>query len=42
MNHLVIDLGGIGGTGCKSIHALRKLTFAEQKLTTQSAVNVDF
>jgi hypothetical protein len=39
MNHLVI---GLGGTGGKSIRALRKLIFSEQRLTAQSAPNVDF
>jgi hypothetical protein len=39
MNHLVI---GLGGTGGKSIRALRKLIFSEQRLTTQSAPSVDF
>jgi hypothetical protein len=39
MNHLVIGRGGAGG---KSIRALRKLIFSEQKLTAQSAPNVDF
>ena len=39
MNHLVI---GLGGTGGKSIRALRKLIFSEQRLTAQSAPKVDF
>lgn len=39
MNHLVI---GLGGTGGKSIRALRKLIFSEQKLTAKPAQNVDF
>jgi hypothetical protein len=39
MNHLVI---GLGGTGGKSIRALRKLIFAEQRLSTQSAPSIDF
>lgn len=39
MNHLVI---GLGGTGGKSIRALRKLIFAEQRLSTQSQPSIDF
>jgi|688.fasta_scaffold47581_2 hypothetical protein len=39
MNHLVI---GLGGTGGKSIRALRKLIFAEQRLSAQSAPSIDF
>lgn len=39
MNHLVI---GLGGTGGKSIRALRKLIFSEQRLTAKPAQNVDF
>jgi len=39
MNHLVI---GLGGTGGKSIRALRKLIFAEQRLSTQSTQSIDF
>lgn len=39
MNHLVI---GLGGTGGKSIRALRKLIFAEQRLSTHSAPSIDF
>jgi hypothetical protein len=39
MNHLVI---GLGGTGGKSIRALRKLIFSEQRLTAQPAPSVDF
>jgi hypothetical protein len=39
MNHLVV---GLGGTGGKSIRALRKLIFAEQRLSIQSAPSIDF
>ena len=39
MNHLVI---GLGGTGGKSIRALRKLILAEQRLSTQMAPSIDF
>jgi hypothetical protein len=39
MNHLGIDLGG---TGRKSIRALRKQIFAEQILPTQSMPRIDF
>lgn len=39
MNHLVV---GLGGTGGKSIRALRKLIFAEQRLSTESAPSIDF
>ena len=39
MNHLVI---GLGGTGGKSIRALRKLIFAEQRISTQSTPSIDF
>jgi hypothetical protein len=39
MNHLVI---GLGGTGGKSIRALRKLIFAEQRLSAGSAPSIDF
>jgi hypothetical protein len=39
MNHLVI---GLGGTGGKTIRALRKLIFAEQRLCTQSTPSIDF
>jgi hypothetical protein len=42
MNYLVIGLVGIGGTGCKSIRALRKLALAEQGLSTQSASHNDY
>jgi hypothetical protein len=39
MNNLVI---GLGGTGGKSIRALRKLILAEQRLSTQSVRSIDF
>ncbi len=39
MNHLVI---GLGGTGGKSIRALRKLILAEQRLSNQLAPSIDF
>lgn len=39
MNHLVI---GLGGTGGKSIRALRKLIYAEQRLATHSGPGIDF
>ena len=39
MNHLVI---GLGGTGGKSIRALRKLIFAEQRLSIKSQPSIDF
>jgi len=39
MNHLVI---GLGGTGGKSIRALRKLIMSEQRLSSQSIPSVDF
>ena len=39
MNHLVV---GLGGTGGKSIRALRKLIFAEQRLSSETAPSIDF
>ena len=39
MNHLVV---GLGGTGGKSIRALRKLIFAEQRLAAESSQCIDF
>lgn len=39
MNHLVI---GLGGTGGKTIRALRKLIYAEQRLFSQGTPGIDF
>jgi len=39
MNHLVV---GLGGTGGKSIRALRKLIFAEHRLAAKSGPSIDF